>query len=211
MATLAMRKVRLVCRCSLMIGLPVVLALSAGCGTQGSRVTVATIRRSTFDVQTAHFEVSIGPPGSVRGRLYGDAELSAGRYRWTVPSKDSSIQFVVIGDRGYTRHFLGLPSSSWCQVEIDLFNFDPARVVGSLKAGSRLERIGNDTTRGTPTVHYRLLNDGMKPEDLWIDSVNRLRRLIASDDLTGDLSIDFYDFGVDLKRITQPETASPCL
>jgi hypothetical protein len=112
-------------------------------------------------------------------------------------------------------------------------SLNPANQLDQLRAVGKVERIGTETVRGTPTTHYHAVVDLEKalrlkprkararlrqsihqlekltkskklPIDAWIDSQKRLRRMTADFAHVGSMRMDLYDYGTNLHVAAPP-------
>jgi hypothetical protein len=204
----------------LLLAVAAIAFVAVGCGAAENDPNLAAAADRTEATGSGRFEVNgayeeNGTPTSIACTGSADYE----RRRVTVSCTYEGVrefEAIAIGGDMYLRGDAAFGPGTrdkWVKEsgEVDedtaLANLSPQRLLALLRdASSETVRVGEEDVRGEPTVRYRLTVDcesaDLDCEDsaavgVWIAEDGIVRR-IAIDDDGGEVSFEFFDFGVDV-------------
>jgi hypothetical protein len=219
---------------------------SSGPGAGGDdQVEIRTLADTTEAAGTARFEGSYQSPGNGSPGSRFEGEIDFAKQSWVTRSthhvdgrtgSDVSESRVVDGytylqvpvPTGDEDEVVGRPATPWYRIRVPTAGVammpmgtsgDVTGYLGVLESlGARLETLGADTVRGTPTTRYRI-SPGEPPNvpaqvralgeftsdgsdagtmELWVDDAVRIRRLrtdYCEGDGGGRSEVELFDFG----------------
>jgi hypothetical protein len=199
-----------------------VVALAVGCGGAGNDPNLAAAIEKTEASGSSRIAIdAVEIDGDKRANFEcrGQADYERERLEIRCDYGAGGTEMIAIGRDTYFRgdvFGIGGSSSKWTKIEDDetlTAEISPQRVLAMLRSATQeTRRLGEEVVRGVDTVRYRLeveceqadLDcDGMTaPVEVWIGEDGLVRR-ISLGDRSGSGTIEFYDFGVEV-RIEPP-------
>jgi hypothetical protein len=216
-----------------------VAAALAGCGSSGSTPTVSSDDVTLAAYRSTHgpgFKFTLDMKVSAEGEdvlISGDGVIDERQLRGTMSMHAAGTTIREIIDNPYV--YIQVPGDSgddgeWQRARMDVYTAaasgsgaatsDPAHTLDLLRASGDVERVGTDTVRGQPSVHYRAIvkldQIGKTGTSAARDAAQRnaamLKRVTGSDTLPMDVYINKQGrvsrLAFDLDVCTEGATAS---
>ena len=195
------------------------LALFSACSGSAKStgtLTVRSVLSATQRVSTYRFSTRSRLSGTLLPPYTGEEDSGSASIVMRSPGHPGEFDLVFSDHIAYERTIAPDPlqSQRWCIAKTTKASgyphVGPVDTLAGLQAhGTSLQRVGDETVRNTPTVHYSLV--GVKPPvDIWVDSQDRLRRLVWTHNNGKQTDTEeLYDFGAPV-TITVPAHARPC-
>jgi hypothetical protein len=199
-----------------------VVALAAGCGGVENEPNLAAAIEKTEATGSSRIAIdAVEIDGDERANFQcsGQADYERERLEISCDYGGGGTEMIAIGRDTYFRgdvFGIGGSASKWTKIEDDetpTAEISPQRVLAMLRGASQdTRRVGEEVLRGVETVRYLLevdceqadldCNGTTAPVEVWVGEDGLVRR-ISLGDRSGSGTIEFYDFGVEV-RIEPP-------
>jgi hypothetical protein len=198
--------------------------LAVGCGSAENEPNLAAAVGKTEAAGSSRIEMS-GTESQSGASLEcrGEADYAGARLALDCDwGTTGMLELIGIGNVTYMRgDTLGIAGagSKWLELrdvdESAAAALSPRRLLSMLRdASTETQRVGEEVVRGADTVHYRLevdcelaeLHDckgPTTPVDVWIAEDGLVRR-IALEAESDEVTVEFYDFGMDVAIVAPP-------